>query len=614
MLAQDIRFRILGPFEAGCPDGLVALPRGQLRWLLASFVLEPRRLLSEQRLIEQVWDADRASTAALRSSISRLRTWFELTCLAESVEIVHQGTGYAMTVPDGAVDADVAVRRFEELRHYGTEPATVAQLLAIVSMWRAPVLADAPSVLRHHPVAVKLEHLHGRCVVALADAATKAGECERVLDLMRQAARDAPFEEQIQAAFIQVALAAGRRTEALRHYEEACARIRADLGVEPSSTLHAAVAAEQQVRARRATGMPRVHLLPAAAGEAPEKATLPQPPPATVIPGLVPPLAAADFTGRSDELGRIVNTAFDPHRHGIVYVSGPPGIGKTEVCLAATAEIRARADLPVLFAAMDGSSGRPRDPHDVLKRFVRALDPGTPPDDDPHTLADRYRALLSAKPALIVLDEVCGADQVLPFLPPNTRCMVIANGRPAAPAVPGCVCIDLCSFSEQEGEDFVARIIGRDRATADLEALHRIHWLVDGHPVGLRIAALRLASNPHWSMRRLADLLQDSAGMLNVLRHDGLSMLQVLEEMVGHLDLRLRRDLDTLCAAGSAAPSGPLTIDRADVAQLPDETLDCLHGARLIGMPSLAGADPAAESVIWVPSLVRSYTASGART
>src|SRR5690242_6847978 len=88
-----LRFRILGAFEAAGDAGAVELPRRQLRWLLASFCLEPGRLLPEYRLIEQVWGTESGSTSALRSSVSRLRAWFAQYGPADAVEITHRGTG-----------------------------------------------------------------------------------------------------------------------------------------------------------------------------------------------------------------------------------------------------------------------------------------------------------------------------------------------------------------------------------------------------------------------------------------------------------------------------------------------------------------------------------------
>ena len=266
------------------------------------------------------------------------------------------------------------------------------------------------------------------------------------------------------------------------------------------------------------------------------------------------------------------------------------------------------AGLRVLYASMDGSTARPRSAHAVMERFVRAMDPraGDVVAEDSHALADRYRALVSEQPVLVVLDDVAGAAQVSPFLGPDPRCALIANGRGAPPAVPGCLPVELCAFSEAETAEFFAAVLGKHRTAGDPASLARIHRLLDGHPTGLRVAALRLASNPHWSLHRLAELVADSTTMFDVLHHDGLSMRNLLADMVSRLEPAHLDALTVLVRAAAATPPGPALVARREVPGLADGVLDRLYDTRVIGFAGPVGS----SSCVWLSNLVRSYFAA----
>ena len=486
--------------------------------------------------------------------------------------------------------------------------------MEVAALWRAPVLVDAPSSLRHHPVTVELDHLRGRCVTALVEAARAAGTIGKVLDLVRQVAWDSPYDEQVHAAYIVAALEAGHRTEALRHYEAVCRRIREELGVEPSTVLRSAItpasgpAADAGAGTRIGTvGTPAV--IPGPRETA--RASAPPSSPPAAGPGLVPPSAAADFTGRAAELERIVAVASDQRRRATVYVSGAPGIGQDRALSRGDRGGARATGLRVLYASMEGSSASPRSAHEVMERFVRAMNPrAVSGAEDPHTLADRYRALVSEQPVLVVLDDVLGAAQVSPFLSPDPRGAVIANGRGAPPAVPGCVPVELCAFAEAETVQFLAAIIGEHRAGSDPASLGRIHRLLDGHPTALRVAALRLASNPHWSLHRLAELIADPATMFDVLHHDGLSMRRLLEDMLRGLEPVHLHASSSLVRTAAAAPPGQTLVARRAISGLADDVLDRLYDARLIGFAGPVGS----SSCVWRLNLVRRPLRGAARS
>ena len=68
-------FRILGPIEAWADGRPVSLGGGQQRAVLALLLLDANRVVSSDRLIEELWDGHPPATAAtaLQGHISALR-------------------------------------------------------------------------------------------------------------------------------------------------------------------------------------------------------------------------------------------------------------------------------------------------------------------------------------------------------------------------------------------------------------------------------------------------------------------------------------------------------------------------------------------------------------
>src|SRR3954447_24929755 len=79
MSATDVvggmEFRILGPLEVCSGERRVALQGGAQRALLAALLLHANRLVSGERLIDELWgpEAGRGAVKRLQVAVSRLR-------------------------------------------------------------------------------------------------------------------------------------------------------------------------------------------------------------------------------------------------------------------------------------------------------------------------------------------------------------------------------------------------------------------------------------------------------------------------------------------------------------------------------------------------------------
>jgi DNA-binding SARP family transcriptional activator len=102
-----IEFRVLGSVEAARAGQPIRLGGRRQRWLLALLLVEPRRTISSDRLIEELWQGEppRGAEGTLRVYVSRLRS-----ALGENT-LFARPPGYVLDIEADLVDAS----RFERL-------------------------------------------------------------------------------------------------------------------------------------------------------------------------------------------------------------------------------------------------------------------------------------------------------------------------------------------------------------------------------------------------------------------------------------------------------------------------------------------------------------------
>src|SRR4051812_22310336 len=141
-----MEFRILGPLEVVEGDRPLSLGGTKRRALLAMLLLRSNRVVAVDELVEALWGDDPPKTAehSIQVHVSELRKALEHADDGHS-SIVRRSLGYAIEVPDGAVD----VSRFERLSEQGRaavaagDPTEGARLLrSALEVWRGPALAD----------------------------------------------------------------------------------------------------------------------------------------------------------------------------------------------------------------------------------------------------------------------------------------------------------------------------------------------------------------------------------------------------------------------------------------------------------------------------------------
>ena len=209
------------------------------------------------------------------------------------------------------------------------------------------------------------------------------------------------------------------------------------------------------------------------------------------------PHRLADFTGRDDEIARVL-ALLDADRRDLaplVVISGAPGFGKTTVALEALDRIETGP--AKLFVDLDGFSPRPLSALEVLNALLAQMPDGVgivPPTTVDEAVA-RWTTAATQHPPIVLLDNAAHESQILPVLSVRSAGVVVTSRRNLA-ALEDASRISLDPLDEDASVRLLERLIPEfQREPDDLKALVE---LADRVPLALRIVGNRIASRPAW--------------------------------------------------------------------------------------------------------------------
>ena len=247
-------FGILGPLEvwrAGC---VVPLGGPRQRAVLALLLLEANRVVSLDRLAEDVWDGHppEGRVTTVQIYISHLRQALEPGRArgAPGEVLVTRNRGYLLRVDREQLDA----ARFEDGYAAGRaaleagRPAEAAQLLhQALGLWRSEVLADLADHAFIRPEAARLEELRLAATEARIDADLALGRHAALTAELDQLADGHPLRERLHGQLMLALYRCGRQADALAAYWRVRDLLAGELGIDPGEPLrrlHAAVLAQ----------------------------------------------------------------------------------------------------------------------------------------------------------------------------------------------------------------------------------------------------------------------------------------------------------------------------------------------------------------------------------
>ncbi|GAA4094929.1 AfsR/SARP family transcriptional regulator [Actinomadura miaoliensis] len=541
-------------------------------------LLEANRVVPVSRLVDALWNETPPATAKsqVHISVSALR---RLLGRSGAQLIETRSPGYVLRTPDDAVD----LKRFEDLAAKGAAAAAEQRLQeatrhyrAALALWRGPAMAGIESrVIRVY--ATRWDETRLTVLEDCLDLELQLGRHREIIGELSELVAEHPLRERLRAQMMLALYRSGRQADALDVFRAGREILQQELGLDPGKDLRRLESAI--LASDRSLDLPGGVVR----GAAQEWLA------ATPAPHQLP-AATADFTGR-DQLIEQVLALLSPdgaddraRRVPVVVLTGKGGVGKTALALIAAHQLQDRYPDGQLFTQMRNGGEQPESSGWLLERFLRSF--GIAPAALPAEVADQaalYRSWLAERRVLIVIDDASSVNQVIPLLPGSAQCAVIVTSRNRLAGLEGASQLEVGALDEPSGMALVARLIGRERADAEEDAVRALVELCDNLPLALRIAAAKLAARPHWRISRLVRRLEDERRRLDELDLDGISVRATISFSFESLAADARRLLMLLSLLGpvdfASWVGAPLLDCEVDVAE---DTLETLVEAHLV--------------------------------
>ncbi|HNV42048.1 MAG TPA: BTAD domain-containing putative transcriptional regulator [Ornithinibacter sp.] len=328
-----VRFRVLGPVDVFV-DGAPVRLRPQERRLLALLLCRPNRPVPTEDLVDELWNGSPPATArtAIRVHVERTRAAMRGHGLSR---LTSSEGGYRLVVEPGELDVEIVETALRRAGGASRLPATVrAPMLAeALGLWVGRPFADVDGIpavdAERERIAARKEEI----VADLAQAQLVAGLHDLVRAHGPSWVHEFPFSEPVACA---VALARYRCADqpgALSLLRDLRQRLVDELGLD---------------------GTPAVGALERAILNHDPALATPDPPTQTPVPVLA---------GRQDQVDAVLSLV-----HGgavpapVVVVSGPRGIGKTELvrhlhALVPSVMLAARHRTPATVSTLEEALG-----------------------------------------------------------------------------------------------------------------------------------------------------------------------------------------------------------------------------------------------------------------
>jgi DNA-binding SARP family transcriptional activator len=485
-----LRVCVLGPVRAWIGEREIDLGPARQRAVFAVLAAHAGRLVGRDELIAAVWGDSPPVTAVgnVYTYVSGLRRSLDAGMLSTA------SGGYLLRLDPAELDSG----RFQRLRAMaaerlaaGEDRAAAARLDEALRLWRGDAYATLAAPFleldRQRLAELRLAAAEQRARILL-DSGGDDGLIAELTGLVQ----DNPLHEPLHELLMRALHRAGRHAEALEVFRAARRTLVAELGIEPGPALRES---QRQVLAGSASPAPE-----------PFRTVVPTP----IAKALRDGLAGRAPFGREAEIDHLrgLVRAVAAGTGGAVWISGEPGIGKTELLTHAFADA-ARSGCRVAWGAADQLGSRV--PLQVLSRALGLETASRVPVAEPAVAEDQIvatvRAACASAPLILIVDDMQWADNAtirvwerLLGLVARLPLLLVAAARPAERAT-------------------LRRLVeARQRRPMRLgplgpAELDRLVAALAGAPPGtnLRALAARSGGNPLYARELLAALVQRDA-------------------------------------------------------------------------------------------------------
>lgn len=227
------------------------------------------------------------------------------------------------------------------------------------------------------------------------------------------------------------------------------------------------------------------------------------------------PATVPDFTGRDNEIDRLVNELSHTMHCGkaaaLGGIRGMGGIGKTQLALAVAHKLASNFSDGQILLDMRGSTATPLPITAAIKTIISPRITSVSLPDDVLQLQLIYQATLDGKQLFILADDARDGAHVRPLLPPP-GCALLTTSRQRF-SLPGMVVLDLETMPIGEANGLLLTICPRIAEYAP-----QLSKVCGYLPLALRVSASVLANDDTQSIESYLDRLGNIHTKLAALR------------------------------------------------------------------------------------------------
>jgi predicted ATPase/DNA-binding SARP family transcriptional activator len=383
-----VRFGLLGPLAVWTADGRpVTLPELKVRALLAHLLVHRGRLVSAERLIDDLWGAALPANPAntLQGKVSQLRRVLDAAEPGGRGLVAYRQGGYLLRVDADSVDADQFHALTERARR-AVDPKTGAGLLGdALALWRGDALADFAGEAFARAAAARLEEARLVALEEQAAARLELGEHHLLAGELSDVVAQHPLRPRLREVHMRALYRAGRQGEALDSYQQLRSRLVDEQGLDPGPDLTAL----QQAILRRD---PELDAPPDPSAAARVSTNLPTP--------------LTELIGRGDAVAAARSLLLSGR---LVTLTGPGGVGKTRLAVETAGGPAGAFPDGVWLVELASLGGRaPQGSAAALAAAIMAVLDIRPDTRAPADPVDVLAAALGAKQLLLILDNCEG--------------------------------------------------------------------------------------------------------------------------------------------------------------------------------------------------------------